>query len=66
MARALRSMSRIKALDLAIRRLKKSQMPSIRAAATMLADLRQELRAHEESARAARIAAFRAKLPRAA
>jgi hypothetical protein len=59
-------MIRIKALDLAIRRLDKSQKPSMRAADIMLADLRTELIPHEELARAARIAAFRAKLPRAA
>ena len=41
-------------------------MPSILAAASLLADLRQDLVARQEEERAARIAAFRSKLPLAA
>ena len=66
MARALKSMNTIKALDLAIRRMQKSRMPSMRAAATVLAELRVELAAAEESARVAKLAAFRSRLPSAA
>jgi hypothetical protein len=59
-------MNSIKALDIAVRRLSKSRMPSIRAAALTLAELRQELVERQELERAARIAAFQSKLPRAA
>jgi hypothetical protein len=59
-------MSSIKALDIAVRRLSKSRMPSIRAAVFTLAELQQELAKRQESERAARIAAFESNLPRAA
>ena len=48
-------MSRTRALEVAIRRLQKGRMPSVRAAATVLVDLRDELLAVEESSRAARV-----------
>lgn len=59
-------MNSIKALDIAVRRLSKSRMPSVRAAAFTLADLQQDLVARQESDRAARLAAFQSKVPRAA
>ncbi len=65
-ARARKSMSSIKALDIAIRRLRKSRMPTVLAAGSALADLRYELVERQEVERAERIVAFQFKLPRAA
>jgi hypothetical protein len=59
-------MTTIKALDIAIRRLTKSRMPTVLAAALTLSNLREEMVDREESAREARIVAFRSKLPRVA
>ena len=65
-ARARQRTSSIKALDVAVFRLRKSRMPSVLAAASVLVDLRQGLITRQEEERAARIAAFRSKLPLAA
>ena len=62
-ARARKSMNSIKALDIAIRRLR---MPTVLAAGSALADLRYELVERQEVERAERIVAFQSKLPRAA
>jgi hypothetical protein len=55
MARRRNSMSRTRALEVAIRRLQNGPMPLVRAAAAVLVDLRAELLAHEESSSAAKI-----------
>jgi hypothetical protein len=59
-------MNSIKALDIAIRRLRKSRMPTVLAAGSALADLRYELVERQEVERAEQIVAFQSKLPRAA
>ena len=59
-------MTTIKALDIAIRRLTKSRMPTVLAAALTLTDLRHEMVDREEAAWEVRILAFRSKLPRVA
>ena len=59
-------MSRTRALEVAIRRLQKGRMPSMRAAAAVLADLRDELLAGEELSRAARVTPVDTRLPSAA
>ena len=65
-ARARKSMNSIKALDIAISRLRKSRMPTVLAAGSALADLRYELVERQEVERAERIVAFQSKLPRVA
>jgi hypothetical protein len=65
-ARARNSMNSIKALDIAIRRLRKSRMPTVLAAGSSLADLLHDLVERQEDERAARIVAFQSKLPLAA
>ena len=65
-ARARKSMNSIKALDIAIRRLRKSRMPTVLAAGSSLADLLHDLVERQEDERAARIVAFQSKLPRVA
>ncbi len=65
-ARALRLMTTVKALEIAIRRLRKSHMPTVLAAAFTLADLHHDLVDRQEANCADRIAAFQSKLPRAA
>jgi hypothetical protein len=65
-ARVRRLMTDIKALEIAIRRLRKSRMPSVHAAASVLGDLRQELIDNRENEHATRVAAFLSKLPRVA
>ena len=64
--RARTLMTATKAMDIAIRRLRKSRMPTVLAAAFTLADLHQDLLDRQEADRGARIAAFLSKLPRAA
>jgi len=59
-------MNRLKALELAIRTLRKSRMPSVQAAVFALVDLRQGIVDRDDAERAARIAAFRTRLPRVA
>ncbi len=59
-------MNSIKALDIAIRRLRKSRMPTVLAAASSLADLRRDLVGRQEDERVARILAFQSMLPRVA
>jgi hypothetical protein len=59
-------MNSIKALDIAIHRLRKSRMPTVLAAASSLADLLHDLVERQDEERAARIVAFQSKLPRAA
>ena len=66
MARRRNSMSRTRALEVAIRRLEKGRMPSVRAAAAVLVDLRAELLAHEESSSAAKISLLKTRLSGAA
>jgi hypothetical protein len=53
-----------KALEIAVRRLQTSRMPTVLAAALALARLRDELTEQAESERAARVNACVAKLPR--
>src|SRR5258708_36585644 len=65
-ARARKSMNSIKALDIAIRRLRKSRMPTVLAAGSSLADLLHDLVERQEDESAARILAFQSKLPRGA
>ena len=65
-ARARKSMNSIKALDIAIRRLRKSRMPTVLTAGSSLADLLHDLVERQEDERAARIVAFQSKLPRVA
>ena len=65
-ARALRLMTTVKALEIAVRRLRKSHMPTVLAAAFTLADLHHDLVDRQEANCADRIAAFQSKLPRAA
>ncbi len=65
-ARARKSMNCIKALDIAIRRLRKSRMPTVLAAGSSLADLLHDLVERQDDERAARIVAFQSKLPRVA
>jgi hypothetical protein len=52
-----------KALEIAVRKLQASRMPSIRAAATVLTRLHHELTEEAERECAARVNAFFAKLP---
>jgi hypothetical protein len=52
-----------KALEIAVRKLQASRMPSIRAAATVLTRLHNELTEEAERERAARVHAFVTKLP---
>jgi hypothetical protein len=59
-------MSRTRALEVAIRRLQKGRMPSMRAAAAVLVDLRNELLAGDESSRAVKISPLKTTLPSAA
>ena len=66
MARARKLMTTTNALDIAIRRLRKSRTPTVLAAAFTLEDLRQNLLDRQDADRGARIAAFLSKLPRAA
>ena len=66
MARRRYSMSRTRALEVAIRRLQKGRMPSMRAAAAVLVGLRAELLAHEESSSAGKITPLKTRLSDAA
>ena len=66
MARGRKSMSKTRALEVAIRRLQKGRMPSMRAAAAVLANLRDELLDCEESIRAATVVPLKTRLPSAA
>ena len=66
MARGRKSMNRTRALDVAIRRLQRAGMPSMRAAAAVLVDLRNELLASDESGRACTDQPLKTTLPRAA
>jgi hypothetical protein len=59
-------MTSLKALDVAVRRLRKSRLPSVRAAVAALVELKQELGARAESERDVRIVPFRSELPNAA
>ena len=59
-------MSSTRALEVAIRRLQKGRMPTMRAAAAVLVDLRTELLAHEESSRAGKTIPLDTRLPSAA
>ena len=59
-------MSRTRALQVAIRRLRKARMPSMRAAAAVLVDLRNELLAGDESSPAVKISPLKTTLPGAA
>lgn len=52
-----------KALDIAIRRLESSRMPTELAAAAVLAQLRNDVKERAEVERAARLTAFLSKLP---
>jgi hypothetical protein len=54
------------ALEVAIRRLHEGRMPSMRAAAAVLGDLRNELLARYESSCAAKITPLKTHLPNAA
>jgi hypothetical protein len=65
-ARARKSMNSIKALDIAIRRLRKRRMPTVLAAGSSLADLLHDLVERQDDERAARIVAFQSRLPRVA
>jgi hypothetical protein len=53
-----------KALEIAVRKLQTSRMPSVLAAAAVLTRLRDQLAEEAERERAARVNAFLAKLPR--
>jgi hypothetical protein len=66
MARGRNSMSRTRALEVAIGRLQKGRMPSMRAAAAILVDLRNELLTSNESSRAVKISLLKTTLPSAA
>ncbi len=59
-------MSRTRALEVAIRRMQKGRIPSMRAAAAVLAGLRDELLAVEESSRAGKVIPLNSRLPRTA
>jgi hypothetical protein len=59
-------MSRTRALEVAIGRLQKGRMPSMRAAAAILVDLRNELLTSNESSRAVKISLLKTTLPSAA
>ena len=59
-------MSRTRALEVAIRRLQKGRIPSMRAAAAVLANSRDELLAGDESSRAANVIPLKTRLPSAA
>lgn len=65
-ARARKLMTGLKALDIAIRRLRRSRMPTVLAAVSSLADLRRDLEHRLEDDRPARIAALESRLPRVA
>jgi len=66
LARARQLMTGIKALDVAVRLLRRSRKPTVQAAGFTLADLRRDLVDRCADERVVRIAAFHSKLPRAA
>ena len=66
LARARHLMTGLKALDVAVRLLRRSRKPTVQAAGFALADLRRDLVVRYAEERVVRIAAFHSKLPRAA